>query len=99
LKLFIQVNIGDEQQKSGVKVDKIEELIIFSKKLNLDIIGLMCIPPANKEPNKYFNEIRILNKKFNLPEISMGMSSDYLKAVENLSTFLRIGSSIFGNRS
>ena len=99
LKLFIQVNIGDEQQKSGVKVDQIEELIIFSKKLNLNIIGLMCIPPANKEPNKYFNEIRILNKKFNLPEISMGMSSDYLKAVENLSTFLRIGSSIFGNRS
>jgi pyridoxal phosphate enzyme (YggS family) len=99
LKLFIQVNIGDEQQKSGVKVDQIEELIIFSKKLNLNIIGLMCIPPANKEPNKYFNEIRVLNKKFNLPEISMGMSSDYLKAVENLSTFLRIGSSIFGNRS
>ena len=99
LKLFIQVNIGDEQQKSGVKVDQIEELIIFSKKLNLNIIGLMCIPPANKEPNKYFNEIKILNKKFNLPEISMGMSSDYLKAVENSSTYLRIGSSIFGKRS
>ena len=99
LKLFIQVNIGDEQQKSGVKVDQIEELIFFSKNLNLNIIGLMCIPPANKEPNKYFNEIKILNKKFNLPELSMGMSSDYLEAVENSSTFLRIGSNIFGQRS
>ena len=99
LKLFIQVNIGNEEQKSGIKVDQIEDLIIFSKKLNLNIIGLMCIPPTNEEPNKYFNKIKILNKKFNLSEISMGMSSDYLKAVENSSTYLRIGSSIFGQRS
>jgi pyridoxal phosphate enzyme (YggS family) len=99
LKLFIQVNIGDEEQKSGVKVDQIKDLLIFSKKLNLNIIGLMCIPPADKEPDKYFKEIHVLNKQFNLPEISMGMSSDYLKAVENFSTFLRIGSSIFGSRN
>jgi PLP dependent protein len=99
LKLFIQVNIGDEQQKSGVKVDQIDDLITFSKQLNLNVIGLMCIPPANKEPNKYFKEIKLLNKKFNLTEISMGMSSDYLKAVENSSTYLRIGSSIFGSRN
>jgi pyridoxal phosphate enzyme (YggS family) len=99
LKLFIQVNIGDEQQKSGVKVDQIEELIIFSKQLNLNIVGLMCIPPVNEDPDKYFKEIKILSKKFDLKEISMGMSSDYLKAVENSSTFLRIGSSIFGKRS
>ena len=98
IKLFIQVNIGNEEQKSGVKVDKIEELIIFSKEANLNVIGLMCIPPANEDPDKYFNEIKILNKKFNLSEISMGMSSDYLKAVENHSTYLRIGSSIFGSR-
>ena len=98
-KLFIQVNIGDEQQKSGVNVDQIEDLILFSKQLNLNIIGLMCIPPANEEPDKYFKEIKLLNKKFNLSEISMGMSSDYLKAVENSSTYLRIGSSIFGQRS
>ena len=98
-KLFIQVNIGDEQQKSGVNVDQIEDLILFSKQLNLNIIGLMCIPPANEEPDKYFKEIKVLNKKFNLSEISMGMSSDYLKAVENSSTYLRIGSSIFGQRS
>ena len=99
LKLFIQVNIGDEQQKSGVKVDQIKELIIFSKQLNLNIVGLMCIPPVNEDPDKYFKEIKILSKKFDLKEISMGMSSDYLKAVENSSTFLRIGSSIFGKRS
>ena len=98
MKLFIQVNIGNEEQKSGVKVDKIEELIIFSKEANLNVIGLMCIPPANEDPDKYFNEIKTLSKKFNLSEISMGMSSDYLKAVENHSTYLRIGSSIFGSR-
>ena len=99
LKLFIQVNIGDEQQKSGIKVDQVKDLITFSKKLNLNIIGLMCIPPVNEEPDKYFKEINILSKKFNLQEISMGMSSDYLKAVENSSTYLRIGSSIFGQRT
>ena len=99
LKLFIQVNIGNEEQKSGVSINQIEDSINFSKKLNLNIIGLMCIPPANEEPDKYFKEIKLLNKKFNLSEISMGMSSDYLKAVENSSTYLRIGSSIFGQRS
>jgi pyridoxal phosphate enzyme (YggS family) len=99
LKLFIQVNIGDEEQKSGINVDQIDDLITFSKQLNLNIIGLMCIPPANKEPDKYFKEIKLLNKKFDFSEISMGMSSDYLKAVENSSTYLRIGSSIFGQRS
>ena len=98
IRLFIQVNIGNEEQKSGVKVNQIDDLIMFSKQLNLSVIGLMCIPPANKEPDKYFKEINLLNKKFNLQEISMGMSSDYLKAVENSSTYLRIGSSIFGQR-
>ena len=98
LKLFIQVNIGDEEQKSGIKVNQLKDLITFSKQLNLNIVGLMCIPPVNEEPDKYFKEINILNKKFNLQEISMGMSSDYLKAIENSSTYLRIGSSIFGQR-
>ena len=98
IKLFIQVNIGNEEQKSGVKVNQINDLLMFSKQLNLSVIGLMCIPPANKESDKYFKEINLLNKKFNLQEISMGMSSDYLKAVENSSTYLRIGSSIFGQR-
>jgi pyridoxal phosphate enzyme (YggS family) len=99
IKLFIQVNIGDEQQKSGVNINQIKDLIDFSKKLDLNVIGLMCIPPANEKPEKYFKEIKLLNKEFNLEEISMGMSSDYLKAVENSSTYLRIGSSIFGNRA
>ena len=99
VKLFIQLNIGNEEQKSGVNVDQIDDLITFSKKLNLNIVGLMCIPPVNKEPDKYFKKIKDLNNKFNLPEISMGMSSDYLKAVENSSTYLRIGSSIFGLRN
>ena len=98
-KLFIQVNIGNEEQKSGVKIGEINDLIIFSKQLKLNVIGLMCIPPANKEPDKYFQEIKLLNKKFNLAEISMGMSSDYLKAVENSSSYLRIGSGIFGDRN
>jgi len=99
VKIFIQVNIGNEEQKSGVKVDQIEDLIIFSKQLNLNIIGLMCIPPDDEKPNKYFKEIKFLSKKYNLQEISMGMSSDFLKAIENSSTYLRIGSSIFGQRS
>jgi len=99
LKLFIQVNIGDENQKAGVKVSQVEDLITFSKKLNLNIIGLMCIPPADEEPDEYFKQIKLLNKKFDLAEISMGMSSDYLKAVENSSSYLRIGSSIFGERN
>jgi pyridoxal phosphate enzyme (YggS family) len=99
LKLFIQVNIGDEEQKSGIKVDQIEGLITFSKQLRLNIIGLMCIPPVNEDSDKYFDEIKILSNKFNLREISMGMSSDYLKAVENSSTYLRIGSGIFGERN
>ena len=98
IKLFIQDNIGNEDQKSGVQVDKINDLITFSRELKLDIIGLMCIPPANELPDKYFKEIKLLNKKFKLSELSMGMSSDYLKAVENSSTYLRIGSSIFGKR-
>ena len=99
LKLFIQVNIGDENQKAGVKVSQVEDLITFSKKLNINIIGLICIPPANEEPDEYFKQIKLLNKKFDLAEISMGMSSDYLKAVENSSSYLRIGSSIFGERN
>tara|TARA_Y100000389_G_scaffold190343_1_gene215080 strand:+ start:201 stop:860 length:660 start_codon:yes stop_codon:yes gene_type:complete len=98
LKLFIQVNIGNEEQKAGVNVNQINDLIDYSKQLNLNIVGLMCIPPVNEKAEKYFKEIKFLNKKLNFAEISMGMSSDYLKAVENNSTYLRIGSSIFGQR-
>lgn len=99
VKLFIQVNIGDEDQKSGVNKNVLGELITYCKDLNLDIIGLMCIPPVDKEPSKYFEETKLLSQKFNLSELSMGMSSDYLTAIENSSTYLRIGSGIFGKRN
>ena len=98
IKIFIQVNIGNEDQKSGVKKNKINELISYCKTINLEVIGLMCIPPADKDPIIYFEKMNTLNKKFGFKELSMGMSSDYLKAVENFSTYLRIGSSIFGER-
>ena len=99
IKLFLQVNIGNEDQKSGIAKDDLEDLYNYCKDLKLDVVGLMCIPPANDEPEKYFKETNLLNKKLNLLELSMGMSSDYLQAVENSSTFLRIGSNIFGLRS
>ena len=99
IKLFLQVNIGNEDQKSGIVRDNLADLYNYCKDLKLDVIGLMCIPPVNEEPEKYFKETNLLNKKLNLSDLSMGMSSDYLKAVEYSSTFLRIGSNIFGNRS
>ena len=99
IKLFLQVNIGNEDQKSGVAKDDLEDLYNYCKDLKLDVVGLMCIPPANDGPEKYFKETNLLNKKLNLFELSMGMSSDYLQAVENSSTFLRIGSNIFGHRN
>jgi PLP dependent protein len=98
LKLFIQVNIGNEEQKSGVNKNELAYLYKYCKKLNLNVIGLMCIPPANENVEKYFSQINLLNKELNLSELSMGMSSDYLKAVEHSSSYLRIGSSIFGKR-
>ena len=99
IKIFIQVNIGDENQKSGTSKDELNKLFTCGKELNLDIIGLMCIPPANIDPRNFFQEMNEINKSFNLKELSMGMSSDYLDAAKNNSTYLRIGSSIFGQRS
>jgi len=98
-KIFIQVNIGEEQQKSGVLIKDLENFIKDCKEnFDLDIIGLMCIPPNDNEPEKYFKELNRLNKKFNFTDLSMGMSSDYLNAIKYGSTFVRIGSKIFGNR-
>ena len=96
--ILLQVNIGKEIQKSGIEVDNIQEFIDYSEKLNLNLLGLMCIPPADKDPIIFFEKMNTLNKKFGFKELSMGMSSDYLKAAENFSTYLRIGSSIFGQR-
>jgi len=98
INIFLQVNIGNEPQKSGIEEDNIQDFINYSEELNLNLLGLMCIPPADKDPIIFFEKMNTLNKKFGFKELSMGMSSDYLKAAENFSTYLRIGSSIFGQR-
>ncbi len=98
-KLFIQVNIGNESQKNGIHIKKLEEFHNFCKELNLNVVGIMCIPPIDEDPEKSFLRMNYLKKKLKLEELSMGMSSDYLDAIKYNSTFLRIGSSIFGPRT
>ena len=98
IKIFIQVNIGDEEQKSGIKKIEVNDLISYCKKIDLDVAGLMCLPPADKNSSIYFNEMNTLNHSLGLSDLSMGMSSDYLEASKNSATYLRIGSSIFGER-
>ena len=99
IKIFIQVNIGEEDQKSGINKNELNSLVIYCKNLGLDVVGLMCIPPINSDPEDYFKEMSVLNRKYNFNELSMGMSSDYSKATKNNATYLRIGSNIFGKRS
>ena len=99
IKIFLQVNIGDEDQKSGINKNLVDPLVSYCKEINLDLIGLMCIPPANIDPENYFIEMNKLNETLGFSELSMGMSSDFLKAAKYNSTYLRIGSSIFGKRS
>jgi pyridoxal phosphate enzyme (YggS family) len=98
IKIFLQVNIGDENQKSGINKNDLIQLVSYCKKIGLNLIGLMCIPPADIDSEKYFEEMSKLNKTLNFPELSMGMSSDFLKAAKYHSTYVRIGSSIFGRR-
>ncbi len=98
IKIFIQVNIGREDQKAGIEINDLESFYNYCLDLHLDVIGLMCIPPFDHNPEKYFLEMQSLNDKLKLPELSMGMSADYLKAIEFSSTFVRIGSNIFGKR-
>ena len=98
IKIFLQVNIGDESQKSGINKNELKQLVSYCKQINLDLIGLMCIPPANINPEIYFDEMKNLNKSLGFKELSMGMSSDFLLAAKNESTFIRVGSSIFGQR-
>ena len=99
VKLFIQVNIGNEKQKYGVDKKELFEFYNYCKNIELNIIGLMCIPPFDEPSEKYFREVQELNNKLKLNELSMGMSSDYIKAIKNGSTHIRIGSNIFGSRN
>ena len=97
-KYFIQVNIGNETQKSGINISQLSDFYFFCKKISLNIIGLMCIPPNDSNSKKYFIELSKLSKLLKLDQISMGMSSDFLEATQCGSTFVRIGSKIFGDR-
>ena len=99
IKIFLQVNIGDEEQKSGISKNNLNDFYSYCKSLNLDVLGLMCIPPVEQNSEIFFKEMELLTKKFNLLELSMGMSVDYIKAAKNSATYLRIGSNIFGKRS
>jgi len=98
IKIFLQVNISDEDQKSGINKNNVEYLVSCCKEIGLDLIGLMCIPPINIDPENYFKEMNTLNKSLGFSELSMGMSSDFLQATKHSSTYVRIGSSIFGQR-
>jgi PLP dependent protein len=97
-KIFIQVNIGNEDQKSGINKDNLLDFYKFCENLNLDIIGTMCIPPNDGNTEKYFSMMSEINQKLNFKELSMGMSGDYLEAIKNNATYVRVGSKIFGNR-
>ena len=99
VRVFIQVNIGNEGQKFGVDKLLVPELCSYCKTLDLDVVGLMCIPPLNEPSEIFFKEMSEMNKKLNLEELSMGMSSDYLNAIKNSATYVRIGSNIFGERN
>jgi len=99
IKIFLQVNIGNENQKSGIDKNNLMSLVSYSKEIGLDLVGLMCIPPLNIDPEDYFEEIDKINKALGFVELSMGMSSDFLKAAKHSSTYIRVGSKIFGQRS
>lgn len=99
IKIFIQVNIGNEKQKSGISKENLKNFYYFCKDLELDVIGLMCIPPLNTNSKNFFEEMYDLNTNLNLKDLSMGMTSDYIEAAKNSSTYLRIGSKIFGSRN
>ena len=98
IKIFLQVNLDNETQKSGVSKEELENLFKYCCEIGLNVLGLMCIPPNNVDPNPFFEELKNLNEKLGLSELSMGMSSDYEIALKNSSTYLRIGSDIFGKR-
>lgn len=99
LKIFIQINLANEEQKSGIQPNELAEFYqICVSELNLNIVGLMCIPPNNNKNNIYFSEMKKLKLKIDVKDLSMGMSQDYLEAIDNDATYIRIGSKIFGSR-
>jgi len=98
-KIFIQVNLGNEDQKSGIDKRNLSDFYKFCKKLNLNIIGTMCIPPNDNNTKKYFSEMNNINQELNFKELSMGMSGDYMEAIKNNATYVRVGSKIFGSRT
>ena len=97
-KIFIQVNIGNENQKSGINKEELIDFHKFCESLNLDVIGTMCIPPNDENVKNYFSEMKKINEKLNFKDLSMGMSGDYIEAIKNNATYVRIGSKIFGSR-
>ena len=100
LNYFIQVDIGNEKQKSGITIGELDPFYNYCKnEINLNVLGLMIIPPNDNNPGKYFDYLNKLNKSFALQDLSMGMSADYIEAVKRGATFIRVGSSIFGDRS
>jgi hypothetical protein len=100
IKYFIQVNIGSEVQKSGISINDLNDFVRYcTKELSLNILGLMCIPPINKDPDEYFSLLKSLSNKNGFKDLSMGMSSDYEKAIKFDSTYLRVGSAIFVTNS
>ena len=98
IKIFIQINIGEEEQKLGIEKEQAPSFYKFCQELNLNVVGTMCIPPKDGNSQNFFLEMNKINEELNLPGLSMGMSEDYLLATQNNSTFLRIGSKIFGQR-
>ena len=98
IKIFIQINIGNEEQKSGINNNEVVEFYKSCNKLELDVVGTMCLPPDDDQSDNYFSKMQSINESLNLKEISMGMSNDYLKAIKFKSTFVRIGTKIFGQR-
>ena len=98
-KIFIQVNIGNEEQKTGINKEKLSGFYKFCKNLNLDVIGTMCIPPNDSNTEEYFSEMKDINQALNFKDLSMGMSGDYMDAIKNRATYIRVGSKIFGSRN
>ena len=99
LKIFLQVNVGDEIQKSGSNLNDLDKLVLECKKINLNVLGLMCLPPFDEPVDKYFSLIKNKNDKFNFKDLSLGMSNDYIEALNYKTSFIRIGTKIFGERT